>query len=819
MREGLPHIVLTGFNRKEKFKSKSIGRNPEIPFQDRASHGSQMLSSYNNAIAIGASRKENSKPLTTESGIYLEIISFPDCSLQLDSLDSSKGYKLKSLHLAENREIAVIFVPDSKRSEFSNKIEAYLNPDKDVHSKKHQTSAPKNRKLIDSIETIKLASLRSFWTDVSSKYPSNDETIIWWEVWLSWGPNMGSPLDLANRLAERIGAQTTQSFLTFFNSAVFLLKCSASTLQSAPELIGNLAELRLAQASPNLSITLSARDQTELSSNLRSRTTFKPGSTASVCILDTGVNYNNPLLSLACSREKSECWDASWNHFDNYLPGQSYNDHGSRQAGLALYGAELQELLFLNTSVEINYHIESGRILPETGSNDPKLYGAVTVDTANKIEIVRPSWNRVYSLAVTATPSGPSGIPSSWSAEIDYFSSGYQDEKQRLFVISAGNNASISPHTDYWDQVNLSEIEDPAQSWNALTVGACTFLTTVDDPTFKGWAPFAHPGDISPSSRSSLNWNWRKQAPYKPEIVAEGGNRLISPCGTSLSDADCVSILTTSGRSSGLVLETTKDTSAASGLVSRDAAILIAEYPNFWPETIRGLLVHSAEWSQQMMNRYQTLQSSHSLSVAKEVMLRTVGHGVVNLRKAQHSASNLLTLISQEEIKPFIKEQSKSTPSSDAKLNEMTLYDLPWPIETLQSLQGTTVKLRVTLSYFIEPNPGRKGYRSRYSYQSHGLRFEVIRPEQSLQNFKRFVNGLVNEDSEDYDGPEGDNSGWNFGPNLRKRGSLHTDFWVGDASQLSNMRYIAVYPVGGWWKYKTSGDSWKKVLGTASLSP
>ena len=128
----------------------------------------------------------------------------------------------------------------------------------------------------------------------------------------------------------------------------------------------------------------------------------------------------------------------------------------------------------------------------------------------------------------------------------------------------------------------------------------------------------------------------------------------------------------------------------------------------------------------------------------------------------------------------------------------------------MQSLQDANVKLKVTLSYFIEPNPGRKGYRSRYSYQSHGLRFEVIRPEQSLPNFKKFVNGLTTEDGEDYSGPEGDNSGWHFGPQLRKRGSVHSDYWQGDAAQLARMKYIAVYPVGGWWKYKTSGESWRK---------
>jgi len=39
----------------------------------------------------------------------------------------------------------------------------------------------------------------------------------------------------------------------------------------------------------------------------------------------------------------------------------------------------------------------------------------------------------------------------------------------------------------------------------------------------------------------------------------------------------------------------------------------------------------------------------------------------------------------------------------------MHLHDLPWPTEQLQALGGAQVTLRITLSYFIEPNPGERG--------------------------------------------------------------------------------------------------------------
>ncbi|WP_449815041.1 S8 family peptidase [Methylocaldum szegediense] len=480
------------------------------------------------------------------------------------------------------------------------------------------------------------------------------------------------------------------------------------------------------------------------------------GSTTAVTILDTGVNYNHPLLSQVCNEQQAERWDPAWPRYDDYNPTTplaSYNDHGSRQAGLAAFG-DLHNALMSDDPLLLSHWIESARILPPVGTNDPELYGAITVGTAAKLEIERPDWNRVYSLAVTAEPEREGGQPSSWSAEIDQFASGTEDGKQRLFLISAGNNRELSPNLDYWEQLHLAEIEDPAQSWNALTIGAYTEKTTNDAPEFNGWSPLARAGDVSPASRSSVNWSWRKHAPYKPDLVEEGGNRLLSPDHTEISNGDVLSLLTTSGRTTGRLFEVTADTSAACALVSRHAAMLMAEYPEYWPETIRGLLVHSAEWTERMWKRFGLLHVQHSPKVAKEIMLRSVGYGVPNLDRARYSANHALTLITQDELQPFTKDEA-SNGSPDPKLHEMQLYQLPWPVDVLRQLPPELeVKLRVTLSYFIEPNPGRRGYRQRYSYQSHGLRFKVIRPGQSLKNFRASINDLAV--AEDYDGPEGD---------------------------------------------------------------
>jgi hypothetical protein len=238
----------------------------------------------------------------------------------------------------------------------------------------------------------------------------------------------------------------------------------------------------------------------------------------------------------------------------------------------------------------------------------------------------------------------------------------------------------------------------------------------------------------------------------------------------------------------------------------------MVEYPEYWPETIRALIVHSAEWTVVMRKRFSLFRQQHSPSKAKELMLRCAGYGVPDLERARYSANHILTLVTQESMQPFLKSDEART-SSDPKLNEMQLYTLPWPLEALKLLPlEQEVRLKVTLSYFIEPNPGRRGYRDRYRYQSHGLRFDVIRPGETVDVFRASINKIANDQLGDYDGREGDPGGWQLGPSLRTRGSLHSDTWIGTVADLLDMNTIAVYPVSGWWKYRSAQNRWENSV-------
>jgi hypothetical protein len=103
----------------------------------------------------------------------------------------------------------------------------------------------------------------------------------------------------------------------------------------------------------------------------------------------------------------------------------------------------------------------------------------------------------------------------------------------------------------------------------------------------------------------------------------------------------------------------------------------------------------------------------------KLALLRTNGYGVPTYERAILSTANDLMLIAEDEFRPFQWEDGR------AKTRHMNLHQFPWPRAELESIADTEVELRVTLSYYVEPNPGERGWlrrhRMRCDSRSRGL--------------------------------------------------------------------------------------------------
>jgi hypothetical protein len=460
-------------------------------------------------------------------------------------------------------------------------------------------------------------------------------------------------------------------------------------------------------------------------------------------------------------------------------------------AGLVGYG-DLKACLLTLGKVPLSHRLESVKILSPNIAVQQELWGYITSQAVSRAEIEMPNVTRVLCMAVSATDSRDRGRPSSWSGEVDQLSSGASDDVKRLFVICAGNLSDFSEIVNYPDAQITDSIHDPAQAWNCLTVGAYTELDRIDDPTFVGYAPVARASELSPFTTTSTTWD--DKWPIKPEVVVEGGNIARDDQDRWDTPAE-LAVLSTHHSPMIRHFGSHNMTSAATAQAAWMAGRIQNAYPNGWPETVRALMVHSAEWTDALKRQFLADESKTSY----RRLLRICGYGVPNLDRALYSMSNSLTLISQQHIQPYTRK-----PSGGYKTNEMHLYDLPWPRDVLSSMPDhATVKMRVTLSYFVEPGPGEIGWKDRYRYASYGLRFDVKSPGENADEFQRRINAAVRDADEGHTGTQSAAGHWVIGSVGRDKGSVHSDIWTGTAAELASSNVIAVYPIIGWWRERS----------------
>lgn len=748
------------------------------PPRDRKPHAA-VLSEH---LATALEEAEQRPAPSTEpprQGTVLTFRGDPGFKLKLESLDfRPSGIELLGARIDESDVMhATVFVPTGKASYFVKRLEQYAHEDTDGDQPR-----PRHRALVESIAAIKLATLESLWTDAGT-FPTEPGKRRWWEIWLresavTQNQEDESQRDVVDEFRKRaafVGIDVPKQQLRFPERRVALAHASIRQLLAIENVFDLLAELRLAKLLPGEFLALTPSEQNEFITELKGRVAPPTAEAPAVCHLDTGVNREHPLLEMAIGEEHVLAVFPDWSADDR-------NGHGTEMAGLALYGC-LTEVFGGHEPVQLSHFVESVKIFRTDSPTNPDLWGDLTIQAASRIEIAAPERSkRAFCLTVTVE-GRDDGAPSSWSAAIDQLCFGVDETAgSQLLIVSAGNLPLELRH-EYPDRNFVEGVEDPAQSWNALTVGAISKHSSVGQTEYSGWEAVATHGDqLSPASRTSCIWR-SKSWPLKPDIVMNGGNVAINPITQRADYVDDLSLLTTRVSPAGALLTTTGDTSASAALASRFAARLWAQYPTLRPETIRGLMVHSARWSEPMRTQ----------GGGKESLLRSFGYGEPHFDLACWSASNSVTLVVESSLQPFEK-----TPSG-VKTKDMHLHRLPWPVSVLQGLLGTEVRMRVTLAYSIEPSPGRRGWTRKHRYQSHGLRFDVKQPTHTDDEFRKRISAAARDEDEQMSS-ESDDREWAIGKRLRCKGSIHSDVWSGTAAELAASGVIAIFPVTGWWK-------------------
>ena len=795
--EKYSHIVLQNNGNREDFVSPSRGGGSSaIPERDRQSHGTALIAQVQQlkTTLTQAAELQRYAGMDEGFGLQIEFESFPDIELAFESLARERsGIELRNVRYDENKVLATVFVPEGKLTFFEKLILAYLDEGKDTEK------GPKNRKLLNAIAEIRAATLQSLWTDTPESMPVSDTETLWWEVWLPVKKDRQAVTAQFREMAESLGFELAAGELIFPERTVLLVYGSVGQMKRSMMTLNSIAELRRAKETADFFDSLAPSEQPEWADELNARLSISTSgaNVPYICILDTGVNNGHPLLHQALENVDLHTVEPSWGVTDQH-------GHGTEMAGVALFG-NLTDALATTQPITIEHRLESVKLLPSNGANSSNAqhHGYLTEEAVSRPAVMAPNRKRLFSMAVTAKDNRDRGRPSAWSASIDRITSdaGEQGEDPKLFIVSAGNVNDPNAWLDYPDSNTTDGIHDPAQAWNALTVGAMTNLEDITELDARHYQPIAPFGGLSPFSTTSQAWD--SHWPLKPDVVFEGGNAAKDGIGAAWMHS--LSVLTTNANVSDRLFTTTRATSAASAAAARMAAQLMGHYPELWPETIRGLIVHSAEWTQAMKDAFLPSRGRPSKADIA-YLVRHCGFGEPSLERALWSANNSLTLVCEDYLHPFMREGSDAP-----KYKDMHLHNLPWPLDELESLGNTEVEMRVTLSYFIEPNPSARGVTSRYRYESHGLRFEVKRPLESTQSFRARINAKARED-EAYT-PSGDSDpAWVVGTSNRHKGSLHSDIWKGSAAELASRGEIAIYPSTGWWKSRQALKQYERAV-------
>lgn len=758
----------------ERFRPRG-GGSPSYPspVEDRTAHARRLRQELTDAIGylpefkteqarFGIPQGSRGMPVAVE-GRGNEELSIGDLKLE------SRGLQLLNVQRASgdgDADLAVFFVSSNSAKSLLKALDKYEAYDEGDERR------PQRFWLFESASDFRVATVEDLWTDPADRLPRLQDGRADWEVWIR-KPALGSFLNVAARL----GTPTQSGITEFVEMAVVNVTATREEVASLVRASAAVVELRGASSFTSNYRQLDPEERSAEVEALAERLAAAAADAPSTAILDSGVHFANPLL--ASSIDEADChairptWDVN-----------DHDDHGTLVAGVALFG-DLETIAEGSGPISLSTRLESVAVTAPPGEASVPAHAAINEAVSL---LSNDDRRRVFCLAATAPGDVDDGRQTGTSAAVDELA--WNDGQQtRLFCVAAGN-VPTTPYEPYevahYEKRNESHrLQSPGQALNALTVGAATDKCPSD---FNVVAPS---GDLSPTSRTAQQWAMRYA--NKPDIVMEGGNHVLDDDLLRSRPVKETMVLTTNRHIPAYPLSWISETSAATARAAGLMTRLAAAYPTFRAETLRGMMVHSAEWTPAMLARFQAARRS-GLGEAEAwgAVLDCFGWGIPDDERLFASAGNALTMIIEDDLRPFIRDDGR------VRLREMKFFKLPWPTAILQRLNQEQVELRCTLSYFISPDP-HAGSRQRLDrYASHRLRFDLKSADDTDAEAQRRINTLADEEATPLARGAGDR-GWKVGSRRRGYGSLHHDIWTGRGHELARRDGISVYPVKGWW--------------------
>lgn len=773
----------------------SVGGGPLktiLPDRNPQFHSDLLLSEINTAKKQFEQKLKQAKVRPLRPSFLFSVKTEPDSPLKITSLQDKKGNKVEIVGYFKDTKEVLLETKDLDLKTLSKKIYQYAK--EKTNSEKNPR--PKNEDLVASVSGILIPDYTKL---ISQELLDSPDTNYWVELEAKGG-------EFKSEQINKISIKKMTDYKKLFNLPVlesyktnerlyFFTKLSANQIiQICSETECEVFIYHAKKASVGYRNWLTFKvPQKDLTENIKNVLINPPSKNASVVtILDSGIAEEHPLLSgfvnYACSVIPSDNSVGDW------------HGHGTQMAGTVLYN-DLSKILEAGL-YNGEYFLESATIYHPATSNDEKYWPVLMNNAIEKIEENNSNAKRVYITAVT-NENPPGEVHTRWSQSLDKLAYG-DGNKSRLLCVSIGNTKKCLASGYVYKDTNLEEtIDDPAQSINALTIGAYTELTDIIPVHAGKYQPVAEKHNFSPFTRA----NDFELYPIKPEIVFEGGNAACDKF--SPSEMDSLSLLTTcKDFTKGQFLSTFNGTSCSTALAGQFIAKLINNYPDYKPETIRGLVVHSAKWSNKMNAFFP------SNANGKNEKLALCGYGIPNLDYALNCTNKKATIVIEDIIRNDI----------DGEGRFVKYFKLPFPKYLYQKDLNAEVAVSMTLSYFAEPN--ETAYAIKSKYRGLDLSFDIQRTNEKLEEFKTRCNGTYREkykkanqgkkfkiEAKDYN--------WEIGKQRREKGTIQSDRFKVNISEINEDSYIGVFGQPGWWdkeKQRRKGKMHFSLIVTVELN-
>lgn len=469
---------------------------------------------------------------------------------------------------------------------------------------------------------------------------------------------------------------------------------------------------------------------------------------ARVCVLDSGVNTNHPLLAPAIAESADFIGDTD---------GMDLNGHGTAVAGVALYG----DLEACNST---NYwHPElwifNGRILDENAEFDSSSIEKTLIEAVTYF--VEEHQCRIFNLSL-----GNSNAPydNRHIRGIAYVLDKLARDFNILFVVSAGNfSGSIDPDVprhswrDEFPEYLLADesiIIDPAPALNVLTVGSLARHNATFDAQ-----RYPEIGQLAPATENQPSPFTRHgptiKGAIKPELVAMGGN-LASPIRTG-NELNAVmrgmGVLTCNSRFVGNTLfSEISGTSFAAPYITHLAGRLLNNYPKASANLLRALLVNHANMLSEIESSFpEDMKKSYRSANGRDAFRDIAGYGAVDEGELFRSSQNAVVLMAEEKIEN----------------NSHHFFELPLPDDFLRS-QRASREIRVTLSYCPAVRT------TRIDYVATKMSFRLVK-DQSLESVQRHFNHSTQDETKTRNDDATSNR--DISAELRGKGTVQSSTW------------------------------------------